>query len=405
MEETIALIKSCIISKPGGVLTRSLNYEFQKIVGEPIPYARLGFSSLQSLLDKIDGLKTKRTIYGEELLTVNDPKIKHIAELIKKQKKSYMKTTTKYYRQFVPYTKTYYNRNNSNTNHNDYNDRRYENNNNVWYDDNRKYNQQENIHKYSNRTFNSLLSDSTRYSKHSSYEENNENNNAVVIETGISKEEKIIFEPIVLGHQLIGDDFFLQLAIRNLGLPVWRQLGDMALHCGLCISGQTIQDCIKRLNSIECITNRIVIMLGAVDVYNGATYENLIKDMERLLQLLERKFYFSRTAITICTIPPLANLSLHGHNNKVRALYSFNDWIRSLAHTTNHSFGSNDSYYNYSKSYRIIDFCEAFTDEALTTRYDCFQLNARMVSGCKHPYVLWNKEGRKRAMQMLIDGL
>lgn len=46
----------------------------------------------------------------------------------------------------------------------------------------------------------------------------------------------------------------------------------MALRCGLCISGQSISDCIKRLNDVECISNQIVIMLGAVDIYNVSKF-------------------------------------------------------------------------------------------------------------------------------------
>lgn len=46
----------------------------------------------------------------------------------------------------------------------------------------------------------------------------------------------------------------------------------MALRCGLCISGQTINDCVKKLNDVECISNQIVIMLGAVDIYNVGNF-------------------------------------------------------------------------------------------------------------------------------------
>lgn len=35
-----------------------------------------------------------------------------------------------------------------------------------------------------------------------------------------------IYEPVANGQQLIGDDFFLQLAIRNLHLPIWRYKGE-----------------------------------------------------------------------------------------------------------------------------------------------------------------------------------
>lgn len=123
--------------------------------------------------------------------------------------------------------------------------------------------------------------------------------------------------------------------------------------------------------------------------------------MEYLLKILRYKFSFSNSAIKICTIPPLANLSLYGHINKARALYSFNNWIRGL----NHEADGDSKGYAEKNSYKIIDFFEGFTNETYTTQYEWFQLNARMVSGCKHPYVLWNKCGRKRAMDMLTGAL
>lgn len=395
MEETIALIKSCIISNGGSLPIKSLNYEFKQTVGEPIPYERLGFHSLSSLLREVDGLKTITGVYGDKILTVNDPKVNHIAELIKKQKNNYKRTCSKYYKRFVPYNNDIFNDNDNRNSNN----KLCKNRNKIWYNDNQKFVQSRNVTQCSNRTLNSTNTDRTKSTRLSSDEKYEENNDVVIIETGISKEEKIIYDPIVHRNQLIGDDFFLQLVIRNLGLPVWRQAGDMALHCGLCISGQTIQDCIDKLNTVECISNRIVIMLGAVDVYNGASFEDLVQGMTWLLKLLEYKFSFSRSAITICTIPPLANLSLYGHSCKIRALYSFNTWIRHLANIEGHGFGKE------TKSYRVIDFFEVFTDNTYTTQYDYFQLNARMLSGCKHPYVLWNKQGRQLAMETLHNEL
>lgn len=38
-----------------------------------------------------------------------------------------------------------------------------------------------------------------------------------------------IYEPVANSQQLIGDDFFLQLAIRNLHLPIWRYKGERSL--------------------------------------------------------------------------------------------------------------------------------------------------------------------------------
>ncbi|XP_015178316.1 PREDICTED: uncharacterized protein LOC107067381 isoform X2 [Polistes dominula] len=403
MEETIALIKSCIISQKGGIPINHLNYEFEKIVGEPIPYARLGFSNLHELLKKVDGLKTIKRADGVETLLVNDPKIKHIVDLIQKQKENYKANKSKHYKRFVPFDSRNFN-NITRNNGKDNKKLEFNNKDRVWFYDNEIYNKRQDVAINGNRNLTAALysfnSEDQNYDKYClSAKLNNEYSNIVVIEACKPIKETKIYEPIILSHQLIGDDFFLQLVIRHLGLPVWRQAGNMALHCGLCISGQTISDCIKRLNEVECISNKIVIMLGAVDIYNGDTSQTLITNMKNLLKILKYKFAFSNSAIKICTIPPLANLSLYGHVNKVSTLYSFNNWIRCLNCVENNlNRNSNNIDDNY---YQIIDLFQHFTDENYTTQYEWFQLNARMVSGCKHPYVLWNKYGRKRAMELL----
>lgn len=66
--------------------------EFQTLVGEPIPYRRLGFSSLRAFLKIVDGLETTLNDFGEQRLKINDSKISHIDRLIQKQKMDYSKT-------------------------------------------------------------------------------------------------------------------------------------------------------------------------------------------------------------------------------------------------------------------------------------------------------------------------
>lgn len=66
--------------------------EFQNLVGEPIPYHRLGFSNPRALLRTIDGLETTCNRSGQCMLRINDSKISHIDKLICKQKKDYSKT-------------------------------------------------------------------------------------------------------------------------------------------------------------------------------------------------------------------------------------------------------------------------------------------------------------------------
>lgn len=379
MEETVALIKSCIISKKGGVPIEDLNDEFQSLVGEPIPYRRLGFLNLRAFLRAINGLETAWNEFGEQTLRINDSKITHIDRLIHRQKIDYSKTKNKYYRQF-PYQR----------NDHEYYDKRRRATRIVL---NRNCTNRRTQH-FDDRDVNiSAAIDGVLRNGNLSYEEE-ENHHPVVIETNDDKTNDSIFEPIASGQQLLGDDFFLQLAIRNLHLPIWRYKNNLSLHCGLCISGQTISNCARALSNVNTISNRVVILLGSVDIYNGATCDDMIHDMTKLLQTLRSKFHLSNSAITICTLPPLANIAIHSYKDKSLALFCFNNWIRSLADDA----CMRDSSF---KGYRVIDLFENFSNETYTTEFDWFQTQARRVSGTKHSYVLWNRRGRKRAMSLI----
>ncbi|KAL6442466.1 hypothetical protein ACFW04_002590 [Cataglyphis niger] len=378
MEETAALIKSCIISKKGGIPINDLNDEFQNLVGEFIPYRRLGFSNLRAFLRTIDGLETTWNEFGEQVLKINDSKIAHIDRLIRYQKVDYSKTRNKYYKQFS------HHKNNA-----EYNDERRQRNRTA-YNANRANRWIQDLGY--RRDLHLLKTSSSDENNSFSYEE--ENHRPVVIKMNDTKQTNSIHEPIANGQQLLGDDFFLQLAIRNLHLPIWRYKDNLALNCGLCISGQTISDCTRALRNINTISNRVVILLGSVDVYNGATCEKMIYDMTELLQVLRSKFHLSNSAITICTIPPLANLGIYAYKKQSLALFCFNNWIRSLADDASRRGGTFESY-------PIIDLFESFCNETYVTEYDWFQTQARRVSGTKHSYVLWNNKGRKQAMSLI----
>jgi len=101
MEETVALIKSCIISKKRDVPIEDLNDEFQNLVGESISYRRLGFSSLRAFSQTIDTLEITWNEFGEQTLKINDSKISHIDRFIRKRKVNYSKTRNKYYKRFM----------------------------------------------------------------------------------------------------------------------------------------------------------------------------------------------------------------------------------------------------------------------------------------------------------------
>lgn len=100
--------------------------------------------------------------------------------------------------------------------------------------------------------------------------------------------------------------------------------------------------------------------------FQNATCDDMINHMTELLQVLRSKFHLSNSAITICTIPPLANMSICSHKTQSLSLFSFNNWIRSLADDASSRHPSFESY-------PVIDLFESFSNEIYITEYDWFQ--------------------------------
>ncbi|XP_063228581.1 uncharacterized protein LOC134534233 [Bacillus rossius redtenbacheri] len=85
-EEVIISIKSCINSSKGGVLLSRLNYDYRDMMGEDIPFKKLGYSSLKSFISSISNVMISRTAQGEEILNCCGGKSAHIAALVSRQK-------------------------------------------------------------------------------------------------------------------------------------------------------------------------------------------------------------------------------------------------------------------------------------------------------------------------------
>lgn len=378
------LLKAVIVSHKDGVPCNSLDDDYAKIVGESIPYLQLGFVSLYDFLRRQPDIYVARNEQGDYVYKVEDSKISHIQQLINKQKDAMSRMIprknvekdkdaqrTKWYRD-DNLRKTKYPKEAQR----------------AWYDKRRSDNR--------NREHNSRRSPTNyprygeRKNKSVSFDDEEYAHPVISIE---NRTDEMIFEPLIRGKQLIGDDFFLQLAIRNLGVPCWRERACAPLHCGLCISGQTIRDCTRRLRKIECLSNRIIILLGSVDVYKKQTSDEMIEDMEELLDVFKRKFAFSPSAITLCTIPPLANRSILYHHDEMSAFAGFNNWLRSIC--------DNVDQIEWYRGYNLIDLHHYFMSDGFHIDYSCFQNGARMISGCRYPYVLWNQRGRKLAVNLL----
>ena len=101
--------------------------------------------------------------------------------------------------------------------------------------------------------------------------------------------------------------------------------------------------------------------------FQNNSFRRIKADFIELLELLEFKFNIARNAITICTLPPLANLSFMSDFEKTSTLRSFNNWLRQMVgEKTDFVCG------NYS-AYQLVDFYDAFTNDADAISYEYFQ--------------------------------
>ena len=89
LKQTKSMLRAVLISAPRGVVARRLQAEYKSITGTPIPYQRLGYSSLEDFLRSIPdviraspGATGELTFFGEA-----DDSTAHIAKLVSKQKK------------------------------------------------------------------------------------------------------------------------------------------------------------------------------------------------------------------------------------------------------------------------------------------------------------------------------
>ncbi|CAD6212888.1 GSCOCG00005563001-RA-CDS [Cotesia congregata] len=365
LKEVKSLIKALIISNKGGMPINKIDDEYHCQTGDFIPYLRLGFTSLYDMLRNFNGIRTERNELGDVVYRVVDlGRMAHIDDLVRKQKDEVIRPDRKR------------------------KDRLTRLNNNQPQPPKKAKNTHPAFNNFISGNYYSLFIFEYFKGEDSAYEStayDDDNQSPIRIEDP-PRDLLHVHEPLMNGQQLIGDDFFLQLAIRNLRRPIWRKAPCTALHCGLCISGMTIRALTNKIRRIKSMSNKIIILIGAEDVYKGHSFDEMKWDFDDMIDLLHVRFAFSRDAIKLCTIPPLANLGVYSNGNKLEALRCFNNYLRCFASSNN---------------YGLVDFSTHMTNPNLDTEWDLFQLDARMVSGSSHPYVLWNKRGRCLAVNLL----
>lgn len=174
--------------------------------------------------------------------------------------------------------------------------------------------------------------------------------------------------------QLFGDDFFLWMSVHELKsrlLP-----GHRVLQTGFCISGQFIKDATRRVYTSPYIDTNVIINLGSVDILHGHEYLDIVSDFNELINAFKKRGIIP----VVTTLPPLANLG-HSHEMK-HTLSMFNNYLRN------------------SQEY-VIDLHECLVNRNNKIMYECYQLEARYVTGSCQPHVLWNKLGRQRILKYI----
>lgn len=147
-------------------------------------------------------------------------------------------------------------------------------------------------------------------------------------------------------YHLIGDDFFLELALCDLNSSLEKSA---IRKSGLCVSGQTIKDVIKRLSYCSSATiKKAIINIGSVDLLHGADIIDMKFEFDRLHALCRAQGI--ETVIT--TLAPLANV---GHMPEIRHKWNiFNKYLLSTYEG-------------------VVDITPCFQSKLGSTIFDCYQ--------------------------------
>lgn len=177
---------------------------------------------------------------------------------------------------------------------------------------------------------------------------------------------------------LIGDNFFLNLAMIDMGFRFQRR--DRLFHSGHCVSGLTIAEATRNIERIA--HNKIVLLnVGSIDIVHGKELVELIFAMMRLF----RTCHMNNITPVITTLAPLANYQL---GNRVAVMRGFNDFL--LKNPFN---------------FPVVELHKNFLTNDGSMDINCYQQAPRHVSGMKKPLVFWSRMGHLRVMRTLKQEL
>lgn len=88
-DEVVSTIRGVLVSTKGSLDVRRLQKDYRMIIGEDIPYRKLGYNSLEDFLNDVPTLRVRNLYNGEILIdAVATTQSKHISQLVDRQKTS-----------------------------------------------------------------------------------------------------------------------------------------------------------------------------------------------------------------------------------------------------------------------------------------------------------------------------
>lgn len=182
------------------------------------------------------------------------------------------------------------------------------------------------------------------------------------------------FMPEFYKSILVGDNFFLNLAVMNMGFRMSYE--ERTMQSGYCVSGLTIEQAIIHVESMS--PNQLIMLnIGSADIAMGKELIDLIYGMLRLLRACK----VAEVTPILTTLLPMLNYR-QGHRASV--MNEFNEFL------VKNPF-----------NFPVIQLHNAFYDHRGILEQQCYQALPRHVSGMRNSLVFWSGMGRQRVMKIL----
>ncbi|CAO1307274.1 unnamed protein product [Diamesa serratosioi] len=187
--------------------------------------------------------------------------------------------------------------------------------------------------------------------------------------------------PMLYNGTLVGDQFFLQMAVHSLGYNYTKPLVySRNKECGYCVSGQTIQEATERIKANPPTSKYVFINLGSVDIANGRLLMDITMDMAELV----RACIFLDILPVLTTLPPLAN---YGYDQRKTTLLGFNNYIRS----------------NYFGPY--IELSCHFINHKNYHLKHLYRHDPQKINGSNRAFVMWSRFGSEMVLKQIKQQL